>query len=171
MRQRGGRNGPYAGLSFRRRGQDHGAGFQFVFALEIEVGDGESGEFGVGVADSEAVFNAICAAAPRIANAAGEWGALPFEAKVEKGENLFPRIDASRELEELAKLAAPAKDPIEPFKENVVFDDFLKCDFRVCKVLKCEAVKKSQKLLRFELDDGSGVTRQILSGIAQYYKP
>ena len=104
-------------------------------------------------------------------DAAGEWGALPFEAKVEKGENLFPRIDAARELEELAKLAAPAKDPIEPFKENVVFDDFLKCDFRVCKVLKCEAVKKSQKLLRFELDDGSGATRQILSGIAQYYKP
>ena len=52
-----------------------------------------------------------------------------------------------------------------------MFDDFEKCDFRVCRVLKCEAVKKSQKLLRFELDDGSGVTRQILSGIAKYYKP
>ena len=53
----------------------------------------------------------------------------------------------------------------------MVFDDFEKCDFRVCRVLKCEAVKKSQKLLRFELDDGSGTTRQILSGIAMHYKP
>ena len=51
------------------------------------------------------------------------------------------------------------------------YDDFCKSDLRVVKVLKCEAVKKSQKLLRFELDDGSGTTRQILSGIARYYKP
>ena len=71
----------------------------------------------------------------------------------------------------LEALKAPKKDPIEPFKPNVVFDDFEKCDFRVCRVLKCEAVKKSQKLLRFELDDGSGTTRQILSGIAMHYKP
>ena len=71
----------------------------------------------------------------------------------------------------LEALKAPKEDPIEPFKPNVVFDDFEKCDFRVCRVLKCEAVKKSQKLLRFELDDGSGTTRQILSGIAMHYKP
>ena len=76
-----------------------------------------------------------------------------------------------KELEELEKLNAPAREPIEPFKENVVFDDFVKCDFRVCKVLKCENVKKSEKLLRFELDDGSDKPRQILSGIAKYYKP
>ena len=103
--------------------------------------------------------------------AAGKLGVLPAEAAVVKGENLFPRIDAQKELAELAKLAQPAKDPIEPFKEAVPFDDFAKCDFRVVKVLKCENVKKSEKLLRFELDDGSGVTRQILSGIARYYKP
>ena len=74
-------------------------------------------------------------------------------------------------LAALEALKAPKIDPIEPFKPNVVFDDFEKCDFRVCRVLKCEAVKKSQKLLRFELDDGSGTTRQILSGIAMHYKP
>ena len=102
---------------------------------------------------------------------AREWGVLPFEAAVTKGENLFPRIDLAKELEELKKLAAPAKEPIEPFKENVAFDDFVKSDLRVCKVLRCKNVKKSQKLLRFELDDGSGATRQILSGIAQFYKP
>ena len=76
-----------------------------------------------------------------------------------------------KELAALEALKAPKEDPIEPFKPNVVFDDFEKCDFRVCRVLKCEAVKKSQKLLRFELDDGSGTTRQILSGIAMHYKP
>ena len=103
--------------------------------------------------------------------AASALGVLPYDARVEKGENLFPRIDAAKELAALAELAAPAKDPIEPFKEEVSFDDFCKSDFRVVKVLKCEAVKKSQKLLRFELDDGSGTTRQILSGIAMYYKP
>ena len=102
---------------------------------------------------------------------ANVWGVLPFEAAVVKGENLFPRIDVEKELAALSALTAPKKDPIEPFKEDVVFDDFLKCDFRVCKVLKCENVKKSQKLLRFELDDGSGTTRQILSGIAAFYKP
>ena len=102
---------------------------------------------------------------------ANVWGVLPFEAAVVKGENLFPRIDVEKELAALSALTAPKKDPIEPFKEDAVFDDFLKCDFRVCKVLKCENVKKSQKLLRFELDDGSGTTRQILSGIAAFYKP
>ena len=96
---------------------------------------------------------------------------LPAAVSVVKGENLFPRIDVQKELAELAKLAAPEKDPIEPFKGPVPFDDFAKCDFRVVKVLKCENVKKSEKLLRFELDDGSGTVRQILSGIAKYYRP
>jgi len=102
---------------------------------------------------------------------AGKYGVLPADVAVAKGENLFPRIDMKKELEELEKLNAPAREPIEPFKENVVFDDFVKCDFRVCKVLKCENVKKSEKLLRFELDDGTDKPRQILSGIAKYYKP
>ena len=51
------------------------------------------------------------------------------------------------------------------------FYTFCKSDFRVVKVKACEAVKKSKKLLKFTLDDGSGTDRQILSGIAMYYKP
>ena len=103
--------------------------------------------------------------------AAAQYGVLPAAASVTKGENLFPRIDMEKELAALEALKAPKEDPIEPFKPSVAFDDFEKCDFRVCRVLKCEAVKKSQKLLRFELDDGSGTPRQILSGIAMHYKP
>ena len=54
---------------------------------------------------------------------------------------------------------------------DVTIDEFAKCDMRVCKVLSCEAVKKSDKLLKFQLDDGSGTPRQILSGIHKFYEP
>ena len=91
---------------------------------------------------------------------------------------LFPRIDvdkALQELEEAAEKARKAAMPaleVEPFsQENVDFDTFCKSDFRVVKVLGCEPVKKSEKLLKFTLDDGSGTPRQILSGIAKFYKP
>lgn len=61
---------------------------------------------------------------------------------------------------------------IEPlFEEAVDFDTFSKSDFRAVKVKECEAVPKSKKLLKFVLDDGSGVDRVILSGIHDYYEP
>ena len=61
---------------------------------------------------------------------------------------------------------------VEPlFKDMVDFDTFSKSDFRAVKVKECEAVPKSKKLLKFVLDDGSGVDRVILSGIHDYYEP
>ncbi|MBQ4382151.1 MAG: methionine--tRNA ligase subunit beta [Oscillospiraceae bacterium] len=61
---------------------------------------------------------------------------------------------------------------IEPlFQDQVDFETFSKSDFRAVKVLACEAVKKSKKLLKFTLDDGSGTPRTILSGIHAYYEP
>jgi methionyl-tRNA synthetase len=103
---------------------------------------------------------------------AAVYGAMPAGAAVHKGETLFPRIDAAKELEELEKLhAAPAAPKTPPVLPEVSIDDFAKCDMRVCKILSCEAVKKSDKLLRFTLDDGSGKERQILSGIRKYYEP
>ena len=61
---------------------------------------------------------------------------------------------------------------IEPLSEEMVdFDTFAKSDFRAVKVKECEAVKKSKKLLKFVLDDGTGVDRVILSGIHEYYEP
>ena len=89
------------------------------------------------------------------------------------GAPLFPRIDMEKELKELEELSKP-KSPIEvePLStENVDFDTFCKSDFRVVKVLDCQNVKKSDKLLQFTLDDGTGNPRQILSGIAKFYKP
>ena len=65
-----------------------------------------------------------------------------------------------------------SKVQIEPlFADYVDFDTFSKSDFRVVKVKACEAVKKSKKLLKFVLDDGTGTDRVILSGIHDYYAP
>ncbi len=111
-------------------------------------------------------------------DAAGEWGVLPENVTVCKGDTLFPRIDMDKELAELEKLEEEARRAslpaieLEPqLEEKVDFDTFCKSDFRVVKVKECEAVKKSDKLLRFALDDGTGVDRQILSGIHKWYKP
>ena len=107
-------------------------------------------------------------------DAACEYGVLPADVAVRKGETLFPRIDAAKMLGELEEAEKAAKGPqvkVEPVLPDVDIEDFAKCDMRVCKVLGCEAVKKSKKLLRFELDDGSGVKRQILSGIREFYEP
>ncbi|MCI7137219.1 MAG: methionine--tRNA ligase [Candidatus Limivicinus sp.] len=102
----------------------------------------------------------------------GEYGVLPADVTVHKGETLFPRIDMAKALEELEKREhandAPKAKPVLP---DVSIDEFAKCDMRVCKVLTCEAVKKSEKLLKFTLDDGSGTPRQILSGIHKFYEP
>ena len=99
---------------------------------------------------------------------ANSFGTLPLDVTVSKGETLFPRIDMAKELEALESLEAK---PAEPEIPSVTIDEFAKVRMTVCKVLECENVKKSEKLLKFKLDDGSGKPRQILSGIAKYYKP
>ena len=109
---------------------------------------------------------------------ANVWGSLCPDVTVHKGEALFPRIDAEKALAELnaiqeaqRKAALPALE-LEPYsQENVDFDTFCKSDFRAVKIKNCEAVKKSDKLLKFTLDDGSGTDRTIVSGIRHYYQP
>ncbi|MBQ7082384.1 MAG: methionine--tRNA ligase subunit beta, partial [Oscillospiraceae bacterium] len=61
-------------------------------------------------------------------------------------------------------------EPAMPKLPDITFDEFCKVEMTVCKVIACENVPKSEKLLKFQLDDGSGEPRQILSGIAKYYK-
>ena len=118
--------------------------------------------------------------AKRLGGAAMDWdslkvfGALDAEVACVAGPALFPRIDMEKELAALEELNKPAKPPIEiePYaEEHVDFDTFCKSDFRAVKVKDCKNVKKSDKLLQFTLDDGTGTDRQILSGIAKYYKP
>ena len=119
-----------------------------------------------------------------VAENARGWDALCYCAGEESvwnttvGPVLFPRLDVEKELAELeelkAKMSAPAKPAIEidPYTdEKVDFDTFCKSDFRAVKVIDCKNVKKSDKLLQFTLDDGTGTERQILSGIAKFYKP
>ena len=84
-------------------------------------------------------------------------------------EATLEKLNAMQEAQK--KAALPAVE-VEPFvQEEVDFDTFLKSDFRAVKIKNCEAVKKSDKLLKFTLDDGSGTDRIILSGIHQYYEP
>ena len=124
----------------------------------------------------------------RIGAAESGWDSLAFfgtlyrDARVENGPALFPRIDAAKELEALESLQAAqtsaggaqcAPQETAPLPEplpQIAFDDFQKVEMTVVKVLACENVKKSEKLLKFQLDDGSGTPRQILSGIAKFYK-
>ena len=93
------------------------------------------------------------------------------EITVHRGETLFPRIDTAKMLEELEAMHKPATPPAKPVLPDVTIDEFAKCDMRVVKILSCEAVKKSEKLLKFTLDDGSGKERTILSGIHKFYEP
>ena len=92
----------------------------------------------------------------------------------------MPKAEKAEEKPEAAPAASPvseekidfSKVEIEPlFQDFVDFDTFAKSDYRAVKVKECEAVKKSKKLLKFTLDDGTGEDRVILSGIHEYYEP
>ena len=109
---------------------------------------------------------------------ANVWGSLRVDATVSKGENLFPRIDSEKALQELEALqeaqkraALPAVEVDPLAEESVDFDTFCRSDLRAVKIKACESVKKSDKLLKFTLDDGTGTDRIILSGIRKFYEP
>ncbi|RMD05023.1 methionine--tRNA ligase [Clostridium autoethanogenum] len=94
--------------------------------------------------------------------------------KISKGKLLFPRIDVDKKIEELNKLKEEKKaaqnSNEKSLKKQITIDDFDKIDLRVAKVLKCENIKGSNKLLKFQLQMGKE-QRQVVSGIAKYYKP
>ena len=109
---------------------------------------------------------------------AGKFGVLPLDVTVKRGEIIFPRIDVDKEIDELNKIIgsnAPKADDNDGFTPpellpEITIDDFAKIDIRVAQVKECEKVKKSKKLLCLQLDDGMG-GRQVVSGIAEWYKP
>ena len=107
----------------------------------------------------------------------GSTDLLPAGKQLAEPELLFDKIEDEaveaqlRKLEETRKANEEAAYKAEPVKKEIPFDDFEKLDIRVGHILRCEKVKKSKKLLKFTLDDGSGTERTILSGIAAYYEP
>ena len=107
----------------------------------------------------------------------GSTDLLPAGKQLAEPELLFDKIEDEaieaqlRKLEETRKANEEAAYKAEPVKKEIPFDDFEKLDIRVGHILRCEKVKKSKKLLKFTLDDGSGTERTILSGIAAYYDP
>ncbi len=106
------------------------------------------------------------------------FGALKSGEKVGKAEALFARIDAEKMLAEIAEkqeAAAKAEEAAKP-KEieglaQIEFDDFAKVELRVATVTECEPIKKAKKLLKIMVNDGTEEPRQIVSGIAPWYKP
>ena len=107
----------------------------------------------------------------------GSTDLLPAGKQLAEPELLFEKIEDEaieaqlRKLEETKKANEAASYKAEPIKKDIPFEDFEKLDIRVGHIIKCEKVKKSKKLLQFTIDDGSGVERTILSGIAAYYEP
>ena len=104
----------------------------------------------------------------RLVEVFGSGGSV-VKAELDVGAGKLADLEAA---EAAAKKAEQPDVEVEPqLTETVDFDTFCKSDFRVVKVKACEAVKKSDKLLRFTLDDGTGTDRQILSGVHKFYEP
>ncbi|WP_217588370.1 methionine--tRNA ligase [Lentibacillus saliphilus] len=106
-----------------------------------------------------------------------EDGLIAAGTRVQKGNQLFPRLDVEKEVQAIkAFMEKPAPEKKEKKatqseqKDEIVFDDFLKLDMRVAEVLQAEPVKKADKLLKLQLDVGTD-KRQVVSGIAEHYKP
>lgn len=112
---------------------------------------------------------------------AGKYGVLPADVTVKKGPALFPRIDVEKEIDELneliskqmkeAEAKASGKKAAPEGIAQIGIEDFAKVELITAKILECEPVKKSKKLLKIQADDGLDKPRQIVSGISEYYKP
>ena len=97
---------------------------------------------------------------------------FPLDADKKAAKEVSVPAEAAQEAPVVEEKTDFSNVEIEPlFKDYVDFDTFAKSDYRAVKVKACEAVKKSKKLLKFTLDDGSGTDRVILSGIHEYYEP
>ena len=123
---------------------------------------------------AERIFDKIGLPLPRDFKGLAHFGGIGDGVTVTKGDNLFNRIDVAKELWKLDKMAkeqnAQDNAPQTEQAEQITIDDFAKVKLVTAKVLSCEKVAKSDKLLLFKLQAGEEV-RQVVSGIAQYYTP
>lgn len=106
---------------------------------------------------------------------ADKWGLLPLDSHITKGETLFPRIDTEKEIEELNKIISSNSSDSENKNKvegilSINIEDFAKIKLKSAHVIACEPIKKSKKLLKLTLNDGTS-ERTVASGISQYYKP